>query len=74
MASKQGRVRCSGVAAVSEIRPAATAAFSEFLNWETTAWQGVARKGTGFLHAEDVQNLVGEEDEEEEAALDINFV
>ncbi|CAE7568197.1 unnamed protein product, partial [Symbiodinium necroappetens] len=29
--------------------------------------RGVARKGTGFLHAEDVQNLVGEEDEEEEA-------
>ena len=26
----------------------------------------VARKGTGFLHAGDVENLVGKEDEEEE--------
>ena len=50
-----------------------SAVYSEFLNWETTDWQDVARKGTGCLHAEDVQNLVGE-DEEEEAALDINLV
>ena len=33
---------------------------------ETIDWQGVARKGTGFLHAEDVENLVGEEDDDEE--------
>ena len=28
----------------------------------------VARKGTGFLHAGDVENLVDEEEEEEEEA------